>query len=292
MIDFLKEIFSFSWQGIIYVIDILLVAYLNYRLFKLIRGTRAWRIVTGIFVFVAALWLSDYLGLNTLHWVLDKATMLAPVALVILFLPELRQAVEGFGKLGVWTERLIATENVTQKTSLDEIVRAVDDMADSRIGALIVVERGTHLGDIADNGVMMHAKVTAPLLGSVFFHGNPLHDGAVLVRGDEVVAAACRLPLSESRGIAEHYHMRHRAGIGMSEQSDAVVLIVSEERGEVSVAMDGKLEVMDSSEELSELLARECGEEAPTKRRKRSKRKRAKAMAAAREENGLEDDEE
>jgi len=280
--DYFSDFFT-STQVWVYVIDILLVAYVNYRLLKLIRGKRAWRIVLGIIVFIGALVVSDWLQLKTLHWILDKATLLAPVALVILFLPELRQAVEGFGKLGVWTERLITQQKGTSSGTLGEIATAVAEMADQRIGALIVIERGTALQDIADNGTPIHGKVTAPLIGAMFYHGNPLHDGAIIVRGDEVVSAACRLPMSESGAIDPHYHMRHRAGIGMSEQSDAVVIIVSEERGEIAVAIEGELAVVSDEAELREMLVEELKEYQP-KQRKRKRRKRKRQVLRTEEQ--------
>ncbi len=270
--------FDFPWQAFINVVDILLVAYVIYRLFKLIRGKRAWRIVVGVFVFVAALRLSDWLQLSTLHWMLDKAVLLAPVAIVILFLPELRQAVEGFGKLGLWTERLIGAQPATEKTTLHEISMAVAEMAEHRIGALIVIERGTILQDVAENGIAVHAKVTAPLVGAIFYHGNPLHDGAIIVRRNEVVAAACRLPMSESRSIDPHFHMRHRAGIGMSEQSDAVVVIVSEERGDIAIAIDGEITIMADEVELRESLETLMRAYSGDKRKRRRRRRRRSAQ--------------
>jgi len=276
--DFFTDMFDFPWQAFINVVDILLVAYVIYRLFKLIRGKRAWRIVVGVFVFVAALRLSDWLQLSTLHWMLDKAVLLAPVAIVILFLPELRQAVEGFGKLGLWTERLIGAQPATEKTTLHEISMAVAEMAEHRIGALIVIERGTILQDVAENGIAVHAKVTAPLVGAIFYHGNPLHDGAIIVRRNEVVAAACRLPMSESRSIDPHFHMRHRAGIGMSEQSDAVVVIVSEERGDIAIAIDGEITIMADEVELRESLETLMRAYSGDKRKRRRRRRRRSAQ--------------
>ena len=275
MSEFFTDLINFTLQAWTDVLDILLVAYVIYRLLKLIRGKRAWRIVIGILVFVAALVISDRVGLNTLHWVFDKAALLAPVALVILFLPELRQAVEGFGKLGVWTERLIAQQRGSATGTLQEITTAVCEMAENRIGALIVIERGTPLREVAENGTPIHGKVTAPLIGAMFYHGNPLHDGAIIVCGDEVVAAACRLPMSESRTLDSHYHMRHRAGIGMSEQSDAVVIIVSEERGEVAVAVAGEMTVMSDETELQEYLDKELKDDRPKKRKRRRRKKKA-----------------
>ena len=263
--------------GLVSVIDVLLVAYVNYRILKLVRGKRAWRIVVGIFVFVVALVASDYLQLHTLHWMLDKAALLAPVALVILFLPELRQAVEGFGRLGGWTERLISSQLPMESSTVQELCKAIEEMSEHRVGALIAIERSTSLQQIADTGIPVHARVTAPLIGAIFYHGNPLHDGAVVIRGDRVVSAACQLPMSDSDAIPGHYHMRHRAGIGMSENSDAIVLIVSEERGEISVAVEGELTVADSAFDLKELLERELAGQ--TREKKRRKKRRPKRRA-------------
>jgi diadenylate cyclase len=256
-------------QGLINVVDILLVAYVIYRLLKLVRGKRAWRIVVGLILFVVALFASEMLQLNTLHWILDKATVLAPVALVILFLPELRQAVEGFGKLGGWTEKLISVQRQSGSNTIQQLSTAVGEMADHRIGALIVIERSTSLQDVAENGIPVHAQISAPLLGSIFYHGNPLHDGAVVIRGNEIAAAACRLPMSETRSIPAHYHMRHRAGVGMSEHSDAIVVIVSEERGEIAVAVEGSIRVMKDELELRRFLERELRDPSEIRRRKR-----------------------
>lgn len=262
-------------QIVVAIVDVLLVAYVNYRLLKLVRGKRAWRIVVGLFVFAIALFLSDQLELTTLHWMLEKATVVAPVAVVILFLPELRQAVEGFGRLGGWTERFVSHPMPTTSDAISQINAAVAEMSANRVGALIVVERGTSLQDIADNGVAVNAKVTVPLLGALFYHGNPLHDGAVIIRGDRIVAAACHLPMSDSKTLNPHHHMRHRAGIGVSEQSDAVVLVVSEERGEVSVVIDGELKIVKGDDELRKILEREI---VSTRSDKRSRRRRRKEV--------------
>lgn len=253
----LGDLFQPSWRGLINAFDVLLVTFLTYRLLKLVRGTRAWRVVLGIGVFVAALALSEFLGLRTLHWLLDKATVLAPVALVILFLPELRQAIDGFARLGLWSGRFIGGELSIEEAVIDQLATAVNQMAQEFTGALIVVERTNQLNDIAANGVPVRADVTAPLLRAIFYEGNPLHDGAALIRGTEVLAAACRLPLSESSRIGDRYHMRHRAGIGITEQSDAVVIIVSEERGTIQLAIDGELSSVTHAEELATILRKE-----------------------------------
>lgn len=269
----LGSLFDSPLRAFISVLDIALVAFLVYRLLKLVRGTRAWRVVLGLGVFVAALALSERLGLSTLHWLLDKATLLAPVALVILFLPELRQTIESFARLGSLSGWLTSGEGAVSSKTVAEVSKAVEELAQTRTGALIVLERGTQLDDICGNGIPVQAVVTAPLLVAIFYEGNPLHDGAVVVRGETVLAAACRLPLSESTTLSDRYHMRHRAGLGMSEQSDAVVVIVSEERGQVSLAIEGRLETLLSPENLRERLEQEVAvatvPPAPKPRRRR-----------------------
>ena len=222
----------------------------------LVRGTRGWRILLGLLVFAVALTLSDVLNLVTLHWILEKATMLGPVALVILFLPELRQTLEGLTKFSLMPERVVEAghEKTLDRTAVEEIVGAVTEMARDRIGAILVIETGAHMDEIAGNGVPLNAKISSSLLGSIFFGQNPLHDGAVVIRGDSILAAACRLPLSESARIDKTLHMRHRAAIGVTEQNDAVSIVVSEERGTISVVQEGKLQLLKTSAELREFL--------------------------------------
>ncbi len=247
-----------SWRTVVSVADILLVTYLLYRLFSLIRGTRALRILAGVGIFILLLFVSSWLQLNTLHWILDKATVLGPVALVILLLPELRQALEGVGQLGLWTQKLVGSEATdVQAQTVEQIVAAAAEMSAARIGALMVIERAAQLEDIVSSGVLLGAHISAPLLVSIFYEGNPLHDGAVVLRGDQVVAAACRLPLSENARLDPALHMRHRAGIGVSEQHDCFVIIISEERGTISTVFDGKIRRMAGHTELRDVLNRE-----------------------------------
>lgn len=254
--DNLQQLAPSTW---LQWVDIALVAFLIYRILLIVRNTRAWRILGGIVFFVLALLVSDWLGLRTLHWILDKATVLGPVALVILLLPEMRQALEGVSKLGLWPTRFGAAEETFSLRVIDDLVASCSEMSAGRIGAIIVLERQGKLDDIASNGVELNAKVSAPLLTSIFFHGNPLHDGAAIVRGGTVIAGACRLPLSESDGIARQFHMRHRAAIGMSEQSDAIVLVVSEERGTMGLASNGSLRVFSNPSDFRQAILGEFG---------------------------------
>ncbi len=271
-----------SKQLAVTAVDILIVAFLIYKLLMMVRGSRGWRILLGLLVFAAIFFISDYLRLSTLHWILEKAVLLGPVALAILFLPELRQALEGLTKISWFPESVVDAghEKNLDRGSVEEIVGAVSEMARDRIGAIIVIETGGHLDEIAATGVMLNAKITTSLLGSIFYGQNPLHDGAVVVRGNNILSAACRLPLSESR-IERNLHMRHRAALGVTEQNDVIALVVSEEKGSIRVASEGKLQTIASSAELREFLianTTRSEEENPPKRiRKRDKDKKETA---------------
>lgn len=260
-------------------VDIFLVTYLFYRLALLIRGSRAWRILGGVVTFVVVLFISDRLQLVALNWLLDKATLLAPVALVILLLPELRQALEGFGKLGFWPQTLSGSEGRVEAQTIEELVAAVVEMSAAHTGALIVIERAAKLEEVVHNGVQVDAKVTAPLLGSIFYEGNPLHDGAVVIRGDKILAAACRLPLSESQKLDNMLHMRHRAGVGVTEAHDCITVIVSEERGTIRVAVDGQLKKMATHSDLRDFLNEHLRGH-PDEQRLSLSRRKAKGAAA------------
>lgn len=219
----------------------------------MVRGSRAWRIIGGIVIYLMLWFVSDFLGLRTVHFILDRALILAPVALVILLLPELRSALEGFGKLGFWPERLGGGEEKTDAGTIDDLVHAITDLSSERAGALIVLERSRKMPEVEKTGIALNARVSAPLLGSLFYGEGPLHDGAVMIRGNTVIAAACQLPLTDSL-IKPHLHMRHRAAIGATEGTDAIAIVVSEERGSISLAMDGRLRERISPTELREVL--------------------------------------
>lgn len=246
-------------QQLVCVVDVLLVAYVIYRLLMLVQGTQAWRIFLGCLGFVVIYRLSAVLQLNTLYWLLDKAIYLGPAAFVILFFPELRAAIEGFLPQTVFLDKLASAkiEERAAARTVEELVAAVAELAADRVGALIVVERVAPLDEFVANGVRLDALVSAPLLESIFFEKNPLHDGAAILKGDHIVAAACRLPLSQSKTIDPHVHMRHRAAVGITEALDCLSIVVSEERGTISIAIDGDLRRLASHNELRSILNRE-----------------------------------
>jgi diadenylate cyclase len=277
--DFLKTITYLKLlkfqDGVIAAVDILLVAFLFYRLLMMVRGTRFWRILMAIIIYLIVLEVSGKIGLHELNWVLLQATYLGPVALVILFLPELRQAIEGLGKLDTWTQNLGLDERPrSESRTIEDLVAAVSEMAAGRVGALIVVQKEAGLDDIAANGVMLNARLSTPLLVSIFYDQNPLHDGAVIVLRDTIVAAACRLPLSESMKLDPSYHLRHRAAVGITEARDCFVIVVSEERGSISIAMEGKLFRLAGQNELRDLLNQQLRLEKRTEDRPKRLRER------------------
>lgn len=263
MRDFFPEVLNrLRSFGFVDFIDILLITLINYKILMLIRGSRAWRIVFGGVVFVIALGVSYMLKLSALHWLLDRAAVLLPVAIVILLMPELRQLLEGMARLRV--PGLMVSDEGTDVRTVEEIVASSAELSAGRVGALIVLERQENLEEIISTGVLLNARVSAPLLGSIFYEGNPLHDGAVVIRGDTLIAAACRLPLSESRRVERAMHMRHRAALGVSEAFDCVTIVVSEERGTISCTIQGNIFKLNGPNELRDLLHREIrGQNAP-----------------------------
>lgn len=223
------------------VLDILLVSTIFYWLLLWSRGTRAWQILSGVAVFLLIGVLAQWLGLSTLSWLWQKFIILGPVAIVILFFPELRHVLEEMGRIGIWGNRfrLLAVTDVPR--FVDEITRAATNLSSRKTGALIVIERDTGLEDLVATGRALDATLSSDLLETIFYPGGPLHDGAVIVRGNRVAAAGCVLPLTSNPGIGTSIHTRHRAALGTTEQSDAVVVVVSEETGNISLSYDGRL---------------------------------------------------
>jgi len=222
-------------------VDVLVVAFLIYHLMMLAKGTRAWQVLIGLVIFVGILVFSQLFKLETLNWILTQMLTLGPVAIVILFLPELRHALEEVGRLGFWGRGFVGLAREDVSDLVSQIVRAATILSNRRTGALIVIERETGLADITETGTELNAIVTTELLGAIFFPGNPLHDGAVIISGNRIAAAGCTLPLSVSPHIGTTIHTRHKAALGISEQSDAVVVVVSEETAIISVAFEGNL---------------------------------------------------
>lgn len=224
------------------VIDILLVSIVIYNLILLVRGTRAVQLLKGIMVIVAAWLFSILFKLDTLQWLMSQAFNLGVFAILIIFQPELRRALEHLGSGKLFTQTLFQhDEEGTTIQTVEAIVKASEYLAKRRIGALMAIERSTGLNEYMETGIRIDANLSAELLINIFIPNTPLHDGAVILSGNRVMAASCYLPLSENPTISKELGTRHRAGIGLSEVSDAIVIIVSEETGQISLALGGNL---------------------------------------------------
>lgn len=237
MVEFFQN--AFVGFRLIDVLDIVIVAYLVYKILGFIQETRAQQLVRGLVVLGIVFFLSDFLKLYLLNWLLRNFVTMGLFALIVLFQPELRRGLEQLGRRNIVSGQFRSLDKENAIEVVKEIVAAVDDFSATRTGALIVFERETMLNDIIETGTIVDARISVRLLGNLFYEGSPLHDGAVIIRGDRIHAASCVLPLTEKKNIGRNLGTRHRAGLGVSEVSDALVIVVSEETGVISVAEDG-----------------------------------------------------
>lgn len=227
--------------GLLDIADILLVAFVLYNLYLLIRYTQAMQLVKGLVVLLMATLVSKWLGLHVINWLLQKTMTIVAVALPVVFQPELRRALERLGRGKLFGKPNTVLEEDDAAELLDALIKAIVVLAKNKIGALIILERSTGLNDYIETGVKIEGLVSAEFLVNVFIPNTPLHDGAVIIRGDRVMAAGCLLPLSENPDMAKELGTRHRAAIGISEESDALSLVVSEETGTISLAESGRI---------------------------------------------------
>lgn len=254
MLQSLRNMTPLSWG--LSVVDVAIVAYGFYRFFLLIRGTRAVQLIKGIVLLLVAVPVSSWLRLNTTHMILKDIQPALVVALPIVFQPELRRALEHLGQGRFFRESGLVYEEVDTVRVIDEIARAADHLSRSRTGALIVIERQTGLAEYVATGIPIGAIVSSALLENLFVPNTPLHDGACIIRGDRVLAGAAFLPLTDSAQPGSELGSRHRAALGISEQSDAIAVAVSEETGWISVAAEGRLYRRLEDRSLREMLAR------------------------------------
>jgi diadenylate cyclase len=229
--EILKQL---RWQDIL---DILLVAVILYRGLLLIKGTKAAQMLVGLGVLLLAFLFSGYLQLYTIDWLIQSMWAQIVLALIILFQPEIRKALAQMGEA-----RFLSFSSAEGSRSVEEILRAAVSLSNRKVGALIVIERETSLNDFIEMATILDAKVSHELLLSVFNPASPIHDGAVIIRGNRVIAAGCFLPLTLSSGLSRALGTRHRAGIGLTEETDAVVIIISEETGSIGIAVGGRLQ--------------------------------------------------
>lgn len=269
MAEILAEIYS--WISFVpkitfkNLIEIAIIAILVYEMLIWIKNTRAWTLLKGIIFILAFFLAAAILELDTILWLLEKTSYIAVTAIIVIFQPELRKALEQIGSQNVLTT-LFSTddtkknEDFSEKT-IAELVRACFEMGKVKTGALIVIERGTPLGEIERTGIEVDGIVTSQLLINIFEHNTPLHDGAIIIRGNRVTSATCYLPLSDNLSISKDLGTRHRAALGISESTDSLTVVVSEETGRVSLAERGSLRRINSPEELKLAIAAKPQEE-------------------------------
>lgn len=232
--------------GVVDILEIIIIAFALYHVTFWVKRTRAWTLVKGVFVLFSAYIVAYILDMSVILWVFDKTIGLGITALLIVFQPELRKALEELGQKKIVSSILPFDENkdrnirFTDRT-VNEIVRATSELAKAKTGALIIMEKDIILSEYERTGIIIDSAISSQLLINIFEHNTPLHDGAVIVRGDRIVAATCYLPLSDNMGLSKDLGTRHRAAVGISEVSDSLTVIVSEETGMISVAFGGKL---------------------------------------------------
>lgn len=225
--------------------DIFIVAIAVYYFMIAIKGTRAIQLVKGIFIIIAAYLLSDIFRLNTLHYILSALVQVAMFGVIVIFQPELRSLLEKMGRVKIGRVLGIAFDAVGDAQGMESVINnitsAAIDMSETRTGALIVIERHTRLGEYMNSGTLINADVSKELLKNIFVPNTPLHDGAVIIRENKIITAGCVLPLTANTNLAAELGTRHRAALGLSETSDAAIVVVSEETGKISIAMNGAL---------------------------------------------------
>ena len=228
------------WKYLASIVDIVLVWYVIYKLINVIRGTKAVQLLKGILVILLVRVVSEFLGFQTLSWMMEQAITYGFLAIIIIFQPELRRALEQLGR-GKFFSRSSNPDDEDPEKTVEAIIKATDYMAKRRIGALISIERETGMGDYIETGIQLNSNISSELLINIFIPNTPLHDGAVIIQKNNVAAAACYLPLSESPFISKELGTRHRAALGISEVTDSVTVIVSEETGHISLTKNGEL---------------------------------------------------
>lgn len=251
------------------IIEILLLSFLIYKILCWVQNTRAWTLLKGGVIILVFYLLASFLRFTTITWIINRMGLIAVLAVLIIFQPELRKALEQLGSknilTGLFLESVRGPEGYTEKT-VNEIVRAAYEMGKVKTGALIVIEKDVSLQEVEHTGIEIDGIVTSQLLINIFEHNTPLHDGAVVIRGNRITAATCYLPLTDSLTISKDLGTRHRAALGISESTDSMTVVVSEETGRVSLAQGGVLQRISDPEVLRAALTVENGEEVTTGR--------------------------
>lgn len=240
------HVFDLPKVSVIDVLEIVILAFVIYHVALWIKNTRAWTLLKGIIVLLACYVIAYILGMNVIVWIFERTISIGITALMIVFQPELRRALEELGQKNIVSTLIPFDDTRNQnerfsERSINEIVKATVEMAKVKNGALIIIEKDIDLSEYERTGIELDSTISSQLLINIFEHNTPLHDGAVIIRGDRIVSATCYLPLSDNMGLSKELGTRHRAGVGISEVTDSLTIIVSEETGHISVAVGGKL---------------------------------------------------
>ena len=292
ILSYIREWQEQPFKLVTIIIDITLVVFLAYELLRIVKDSRAWQLVKGIALLIVATALSGLLNLNILNYILSAIMDWGVILIIIIFQPEIRRTLEQLGGTNRFSRFFGFDKDIITKTKEDiyKIVIAVYELAKNKTGALIVIERDIQIKDIIATGIPMDAEVSPQLLVNIFVPNTPLHDGAVVISNNKIAAAACMLPLASDRDIAKELGTRHRAGIGISKESDSIAIIVSEETGKVSVAKDGTL-IADVREDvlkkilISNVVTKRLNEAKDKKERKIKSFKDLKNIFKKKEEN-------
>ena len=264
---------GFSHMSLWSVLDILVVSYIFYKGYMLIKETRAEQLLKGMILLIVLIPISYLLKLDMLYFIFNKTLTIGVLSIVIIFQPEIRRALEHIGRTAFDDMHVIQDEEVLQKI-MSEITYAVGNLAETKTGALIVIEQSTGLNEIISSGTLIDANITSNLLENIFVVNTPLHDGATIIRNDRIVASGCVLPLTNNNTINKKLGTRHRAAIGLSEVSDALIIIVSEETGIISLAMNGKITRGYERERLNTVLVKVIENRYKSKQRVRTAREK------------------
>lgn len=251
IIERIKSMYDNSFNIIVFVLDIAIVLFLLYQAFKLLKNTRVWQLVKGILVLVIITFISDMFHFAILNSILSSVMIYGGIILIVIFQPELRRGLEQLGTTNKIRRLFTNAKDEESKTKemIYQVVIAATEMSKTKTGALMVIERDIKIKDIIDTGIYMNSEISPQLLVNIFVPKTPLHDGAVVISDNKIAAASCMLPLANDQDIAREYGTRHRAAIGISKQSDAIAVVVSEETGRISIAKDGTL-VADVKEDV------------------------------------------
>lgn len=240
ILSYINTLIDYPIKILTLIVDLSIVFYLLHKLIKMIKGTRAIQLIKGIAVLLIANVLSDFLSLHVLHYILNSVVTYGVVLFIVVFQQELRKMLEQMGSASTSIKKFFDTED-SSLDSVDKVADAVEQMASDKTGALIIYEKETNLGEIIQTGVGINSEISKELLLNIFVPDTPLHDGAVVIRDNKIAAASCILPITDREGLDREFGTRHRAAIGLSEVSDAVIIVVSEETGKISLAMNGKI---------------------------------------------------